>query len=147
MLLYALSACIHTLYDRASLAVPGAPRPPYPLSLHVAHQKYPFSSSSPTTPLSPQSNRNWYQTHSTSFPSRHLLIPHCHPLGAVRATIRPRQHRSWRTSLYPPSLPSRTMVRLSNGPAHVIAGRHVKNKHAQETNQARMNLCTCCRML
>ena len=75
-----------------------------------------ISSSSPTALLSPQTNRNWPQTHSTSFPSRHLLIPHCHPLGTVRATVRFRQHRSWRTSLYHPSLPSRTMVRLEQRP-------------------------------
>ena len=61
------------------------------------------------------------QTYSTSFPSLHLLIPHCHPLGPVRTSLTRRQHGSWRTSLCRPSNPAhaiRTIPRLSNGHAH-----------------------------
>ena len=61
------------------------------------------------------------QTYSTSFPSLHLLIPHCHPLGPVRTSLTRRQHSSWRTSLYRPSNLAhaiRTIPRLSNGHAH-----------------------------
>ena len=51
---------------------------------------------------SPQSNRDWARTHSTSFPLRHLLIPTTCPLGTVRASVIHRQHRSRRTPLYRP---------------------------------------------
>ena len=54
VLLYALSACMHTPYDAPSLAVPGVPRPPYPLSLHVAHQNILFLSHRPPLPTDQQ---------------------------------------------------------------------------------------------
>ena len=135
VLLYALSACMHTPYDRAT-AVPGVPRPPYPLSLHVAYQNILFLSHRP--PLSTDQQKlapDPLDIISVTSSSDSPLPPPRHSArNSKTQTTQVMAH------VLVPSLPPKSdYVRLSNGPAHAIAGRQVRDKRAQETNQARMN--------
>ena len=114
------------------------------LYLHVARQKRPSSFPHPLSPPLPTgATETGIQTHSTSFPSPHLLIPHHrHPRDAVRARARYRRRSLWHISLYRPfrlGRASQTTRQSSNDLARAIAGRQARGKHVQETVLARMS--------
>ena len=93
-----------TPYNRTSHCTRAPPGAPHHLYLHVARRKHPSSFLHPPSPPLPLSaTETGIQTQSTSFPSPHLLIPHRHPFGAVRARARYRRCSSHHISLYRPS--------------------------------------------
>ena len=145
VLLYTLSACSQTVRHMTEPATTRGQLTAFLITCTSTSRvkKNPSSSPHPPSPpLPPGATETGIQTHSTSFLSSHLLIPHRHPHDAVRARARYRRHSSWHVFLYRPSRlarASQTTRQSSNDLARAIAGRQARGKHVQETILARMS--------
>ena len=111
VLLYTLLACTHAVRHITERATTRGHLP----ALIITCTSTSRIKNTPLPPLTPGATETGIQTHSTSFPSPRLLIPHRrHPLGAVRARTRYRRRSSCHSTV-PPAW--HAQVRLRAGEA------------------------------